>query len=61
MRSISCFLPHQKILILAEVIAGQWSALVCNSIVRAIFNRDYPKVTIFQTMNEEDLTTAQSN
>ena len=40
-RSISCFLPHQKILILAKVIAGQRSALMCNSIVRAIFNRDF--------------------
>ena len=37
-RSISCFLHHQKILILAEVIAGQRSALMCNYIVHAIFN-----------------------
>ena len=37
MRSISCFLPHQKILILAKVTAGQSSALMCNFIACAIF------------------------
>ena len=38
-RSTSCFLPHQKILILDEVIAGQSSVLMCNSIVHAMFIR----------------------
>ena len=31
-KSISCFLSHQKILILAKVITDQRSALTCNSI-----------------------------
>ena len=48
-RSISCFLPHQKILILAKVIAGQRSAFLCNPIAGTIFNGDYLKITIFQT------------
>ena len=38
-----------KILILAKVIARQRSALMCNSIARAIFNRDYPKMAILQS------------
>ena len=38
-RPTSCFLSDQKILILAKVIAGQRSAPMCNSIVRAIFIR----------------------
>ena len=42
-RPTSCFLPDQKISILAEVIAGQRSAPMCNSIVRAIFIRVYLK------------------
>ena len=42
-RPTSCFLPDQKISILAEVIAGQRSASMCNSIVRAIFIRVYLK------------------
>ena len=46
-RSTSCFLPHQKMLIVAKVIAGQRSAPVCISIVRAIFKRDLPHITIF--------------
>ena len=37
MRSTSCFLSHQKILILAKVIVGQRSASMSNSIVQAIF------------------------
>ena len=48
-RSTSCFLPDQKILIVAKVIAGQRSAPVCISIVRAIFKRNLPQITIFQT------------
>ena len=35
--SIRCFWSHVKILFLAEVIAGQKSAPVCNNIVHAIF------------------------
>ena len=42
-RPTSCFLPDQKISFLAEVIAGQRSAPMCNSIVRAIFIRVYLK------------------
>ena len=42
-RPTSCFLPDQKILILAKVIAGQRSAPMCNSIVHAIFIRVYLK------------------
>jgi hypothetical protein len=38
-RGTSCFLPHQKILILAKVMAS-WRSLY-NSIARAIFNPDY--------------------
>ena len=37
--SISCFWSHGKILFLAKIIAGQRSALMCNCIARAIFNR----------------------
>ena len=54
-RSASCFLPHQKILILAAVIAGKRSApmSMCNSIsiVRAIFIPVYgwSQKPIFQT------------
>ena len=39
MISISCFWSLGKILFLAEIIAGQRSALMCNCIERAIFNR----------------------
>ena len=39
----SCFLPDQKISILAEVIACQRSAPMCNSIVRTIFIHVYLK------------------
>ena len=38
MRSISCFLPHQKILILTKVIARRRLALKCDSITCANFN-----------------------
>ena len=38
MISTSCFWSHGKILFLAEITAGQRSALVCNCIARAIFN-----------------------
>ena len=48
-RFISWFLPHQKILILAKVIAGRSLALMCNSITCANFNRNFPKMAIFQT------------
>ena len=48
-RSTSCFLPDKKILILAEVIVGQRSVPMCNSIVRSIFIRVYLKKLIFQT------------
>ena len=37
--SISCFWSHRKILFLAEIIAGQRSALMCNCIAQAIRNR----------------------
>ena len=49
MRSISCFLPYQKILILTKVITLRRLALMCNSIACANFNRDFPKMDIFQT------------
>ena len=42
----SCFLLHQKILIPAEVMVGRRSALICNSIARAIFNRIYLEILI---------------
>ena len=48
-RSTSCFFPHQKILIAAKVMAGQWSVPVCISIVHAIFKRNLSQITIFQT------------
>ena len=48
-RSFSCFLPYQKILILTKVIAGRRLALMCNSIACTNFNRDFPKMAIFQT------------
>ena len=48
-RSTSGFLPHLKILIVAKVIAGKRSAPVCISIVRTIFKRDLPQITIFET------------
>ena len=38
-----------KILILAKVIASWRSAPMCNSIVRAIFRRNFPQMTLFQT------------
>ena len=40
---MSCFWSLGKILFLAEIIAGQRSALMCNCIVRAIFNRAGPE------------------
>ena len=49
MRSISGFLPHQKILILTKVIARRRLVLMRNSIACANFNRDFPKMAIFQT------------
>ena len=49
MISTSCFLPHENILILAKVIASWRSAHMCNSIVRAIFRRDFPQMKLFQT------------
>ena len=36
---IKCFWSHGKILFLAEIIASQRSALMCNCIAPAIFNR----------------------
>ena len=36
---IKCFWSHGKPLFLAEIIVGQRSALMCNCIARAIFNR----------------------
>ena len=36
---IKCFWSHRKILFLAEIIAGQRSALMSNFIARLIFNR----------------------
>ena len=48
MISTSCFLPHVKILILAEVIASWRSAPMRISIVCAIFTRDFPLMTLFQ-------------
>ena len=48
-RSISCFLPHQEILILTKFIADRRLALMCNSIACANFNRDFLKMAIFQT------------
>ena len=50
-RGTSCFLPHQKILILAKVMAGWRSALMSNSIVRANFIRDYLKILFFELQN----------
>jgi hypothetical protein len=47
----NCLLPHQKILILTKLMAGWRSALMCNSIARAIFNRDYLKILIFDLQN----------
>ena len=47
--STSCFLPYEKILILAETIASWRSAPMRNSIVHAIFTRNFPKMTLFQT------------
>jgi hypothetical protein len=46
-RGTSCFLPHQKILILAKVMTGWRSALMCYSIVCVIYQRDYLKILIF--------------
>ena len=50
-RGTSCFLPHQKILILAKVMTGWRSALMCNSIACVIYNRDYLKILIFELQN----------
>ena len=52
MIATSCFLPHQKILILAEVMAGWRSAIMCNCIARAIFNREYLNISNFELQNE---------
>ena len=49
MRSISRFLPHQKIFILTKVIAHRRLALMSNSIACTDFNRDFTKMAIFQT------------
>ena len=50
-RPSSCFLPFQKILILAEVIAGQKSAPMCNFIVCTIFICVYLKYKSFKLQN----------
>ena len=42
MGSISCFLPPQKILFVAKVIAGRRLAPMCNYIACTNFNRDFP-------------------
>ena len=52
----SCFLPHQKILFLAKVTPGRRSALMCNCIARAIFNREYLDILIFELQNESTPT-----
>ena len=46
--SISCFLPHQKILMLTKLIAGRSLAPKCNSIACANLSRDFPKMAIFR-------------
>jgi hypothetical protein len=52
-RDTSCFLPHQKILIVAKVMAGWRSApkLMSDSIAHGIFNRDSLKILIFELRN----------
>ena len=48
-RSASCFLPHQKMLIVARVIAGRGSAPVCVSVARAVFKCDLPRIAVSRT------------
>ena len=47
----AAFLAHQKILIVAKVIAGQRSEPVYISVARAIFKRDLLRITIFKLQN----------
>ena len=48
MISTSCFLPHDKISILAEIIASWRSACMYNCIIGAIFTHDFSQMTHFQ-------------
>jgi hypothetical protein len=41
----------KKILIIARVMAGWRSALMCDSIARVIFNHDFLKILIFELPN----------
>ena len=50
-RATRCFLPDQKILILAKVIAGSISQNTYNYIAVARFNREYLKISNFEAKN----------
>ena len=66
----------ERLLFLADIIPGQWLALMCNCIVRAIFNRAFWKSSlkiyllllflnhhpnIFRICSREDLTHIKPN